>query len=95
VKAGEFATLTIQTSPQARQKILDLITFLQKGGAPGYAAFSKNCRTICEDVLRDLGLDFGDILPSSYFLDAVRKFNPQALFQYTVRDVPRTHYDRL
>jgi len=88
VKAGKFATLTIQTSPQAAQKILDLITLLQKGGAPGYAAFSKNCTTICEDVLRDLGLDFGDILPSSYFLHAVSKFNPQALFQYTVRDVP-------
>jgi RHS repeat-associated protein len=87
-QAGQFATLTIRTTPEAAQKVLNLITALQKGDAPGYAALSKNCTTICEDVLHDLGLDFGDILPQSYFLDAVSKFNPQALYRYTVRDVP-------
>jgi len=52
---------------------------LTNGTAPDYATFSKNCTTICEDVLHDLGLDFGDILPGTYWNDVYRNFSPAAL----------------
>jgi hypothetical protein len=53
--SDQFATLTIRTTPDQAQKVLDLITALKSGKAPDYAALSNNCTTICEDVLHDLG----------------------------------------
>jgi hypothetical protein len=43
--------------------------------APDFAALSNNCTTVCEDVLHDLGLDFGDITPNQYWGDLYRKFS--------------------
>jgi hypothetical protein len=74
--AGRFATLTIQTSPDDAQQVLNRIATLTNGSAPDYSAvFGNNCTTICEDVLRDLGLDFGDRLPSSYWDDVYRHYS--------------------
>jgi RHS repeat-associated protein len=82
VDRSEFATLTIQTTPEQAQKVLDLIEFLKTGRitAPTYAVFSNNCTTIVEDVLQDLGLDFGDILPETLFGDALQHTKPNTLF---------------
>jgi hypothetical protein len=51
---------------------------LSDASPPDYAALSNNCTTICEDVLRDLGLDFGDVFPDSYWADVYRNFSPAA-----------------
>jgi RHS repeat-associated protein len=76
--AGKFATLTIQTSPEEAQKLLNQIANMTNGSVPDYSALTNNCTTICEDVLRDLGLDFGDVLPSSYWADVYYNFSADA-----------------
>jgi len=76
---GQFATLTIRTDPQKAQKVIDLIEALKNGPSSDYSALTHNCTTVCEDVLKDLGLDFGDILPSSYWADVYYNFSADAL----------------
>ncbi len=73
-QSSQFATLTIQTTPEEAQKVLDLINKLKSGDAPDYAVFSSNCTTVCETVLHDLGLDFGDISPDAFFNDAFTSY---------------------
>jgi RHS repeat-associated protein len=77
---GQFATLTIQTTPEDAQKVLDLIRALKNGPTPDYSALfnASNCTTVCEDVLHDLGLDFGDVLPTSYWADVYYRFSADA-----------------
>jgi RHS repeat-associated protein len=61
--------------------------------ADQFAALSNNCTTVCEAVLHDLGLDFGDITPDQYWADLYRNFsqdvqdNPFKAFPFT--QVPR------
>ena len=74
-QADQFATLTIRTTPEEAQKVLNLIDKLKSGSAQDYAALSNNCTTVCEDVLHDLGLDFGDISPDQYWADLYRHFS--------------------
>jgi hypothetical protein len=74
-QADQFATLTIRTTPEEAQKVLNLIDKLKSGSAQDYAALSNNCTTVCEDVLHDLGLDFGDITPDQYWGDLYRHFS--------------------
>ena len=76
---GRFATLTIQTSPEEAQKVINLIEALKNGPTPDYSALTNNCTTVCEDVLHDLGLDFGDVLPSSYWVDVYNNSSAAAL----------------
>jgi hypothetical protein len=76
--AGKYATLTIQTSPEQAQEILNKISAMTNGSAPNYSVLTTNCTTVCEDVLHDLGLDFGDIAPSSYWDDVYRRFSQDA-----------------
>jgi RHS repeat-associated protein len=67
---GKFASLTIQTNPEQAQALIDAITKMENGQAPDYSAFlGTNCTTLIEDTLKDLGLDFGDQSPSSYWAD--------------------------
>jgi RHS repeat-associated protein len=75
---GKFATLTIQTSPEEAQKVIDLIGALKNGSTPDYSALTNNCTTVCEDVLHDLRLDFGDVFPSSYWADVYNNFSADA-----------------
>jgi RHS repeat-associated protein len=75
---GKFAMLTIQTSPEQAQKVIDLIEALKNGSTPDYSALTNNCTTVCEDVLKDLGLDFGDVFPSSYWADVYNNFSADA-----------------
>ena len=75
-QAGLFATLTIRTTPEEAQRVLNQIDRLKSGGsAPGYRALWNNCTTVCEDALHDLGLDFGDITPDQYWADLYRRFS--------------------
>lgn len=75
---GKFATLTIQTTPDEAQKVIDLIEALKNGPAPDFSVLGNNCTTICQDVLKDLGLDFGDIVPSSYWADVYYNYSQDA-----------------
>jgi hypothetical protein len=70
---------------------LDLIEKLTTGTAPDYAALSNNCTTVCEDVLHDLGVDFGDVFPNTYWNHLYGNFSPEAL-ENPFKDfrVPRT-----
>ena len=96
--AGQFASLTIRTTPEAAQKVINLIEKLKNGPAPDYSALKNNCTSMCEDVLHDLGLDFGDILPSSYWADLYKNFSPDAqrdplgTWMYGVPQAPGSEY---
>jgi RHS repeat-associated protein len=76
--AGQFATLTIRTSPDEAQKVLDLIGKLKNGPTSDYSLLNNNCTTVCEDVLHDLGLDFGDISPLGYWADVYMRYSQYA-----------------
>jgi len=71
-----FASLTIQTNPEETQKLIDLINKINSGEAPNFSLFTNNCTTVCEDVLHELGLDFGDITPTGFWTDVYDKFSP-------------------
>jgi hypothetical protein len=77
---GKFASLTIRTTPEAAQKVIDLIAQLKSSPAPDYSAIVSacTCTTIVEDVLHDLGLDFGDVTPGAYWNDLYTTFSPDA-----------------
>jgi len=55
-----------------------LIKALTNGTPPDYAVLSNNCTTLCEDVLRDLGLNFGEVFPDDYWADVYRNFSAAA-----------------
>jgi hypothetical protein len=77
---GQFASLTIQTNPEQAQALIDAITKIENGQAPGYSAFlGANCTTMVEDALKDLGLDFGDQSPSSFWQHASANFSDAGL----------------
>jgi RHS repeat-associated protein len=75
VAAGKYVSLTLQTTPEEAQKVIDQISRLLSGSAPGYSAASNNCTTTCEDVLRELGLNFGDVFPSTYWSDIYHRYS--------------------
>ena len=53
---------------------------MEKGQAPDYSAFfGTNCTTIIEDTLKDLGLDFGDQSPTSFWQDVWARYSQNAL----------------
>jgi len=58
--------------------VINLIEALKNGSTPDYSALTNNCTTVCEDVLKDLGLDFGDVFPSSYWADVYNNFSADA-----------------
>ncbi|MCL2661505.1 MAG: RHS repeat-associated core domain-containing protein [Acidobacteriaceae bacterium] len=73
-----YASLTIQTNPGPEtQKIVDLINKINAGEAPNYFLLGTNCTTVCQDALHDVGLDFGDISPQSFWQHAFIKFSPE------------------
>jgi RHS repeat-associated protein len=75
VAAGKYASLTLQTTPEEAQKVLDQISRMLKGSVPGYSGATNNCTTTCEDVLRELGLNFGAVFPSTYWTDIYHRYS--------------------
>ncbi len=64
---AKYASLTIQTTPEEAQKVLDFIKQLTSQPASDYHALSNNCTTVCEDALHDLGLDSHNITPTAFW----------------------------
>jgi RHS repeat-associated protein len=71
-----YASLTVQTTPEAAQEMLNLIAVMKAFPTQllRYDALSVNCTTLTEDVLTDLGLNFGDILPDTFFRDLFERY---------------------
>jgi RHS repeat-associated protein len=79
-RAGQnYASLTIQTTPEQAQKVIDLIKRLINGQAPDYSALSRNCTTVCQDALADLGLNLGDLTPTGFWNDLFVRFSARAI----------------
>jgi hypothetical protein len=77
---GQFASLTIQTNPEQAQALIDAITKMENGQAPDFSAFlGMNCTTLVQDALKDLGLDYGDQSPSSFWQDVWGHYSQDAL----------------
>ena len=57
-----------------------MIAQLKSSPAGDYSAIlnASNCTTIVQDVLHDIGLDYGDVFPSSFWNDAYTDFAPYA-----------------
>ncbi|MCZ2149022.1 MAG: RHS repeat-associated core domain-containing protein, partial [Bryobacterales bacterium] len=79
-RAGQnYASLTIQTTPEQAQKVIDFIKPLVSRQAPDYSALSRNCTTVCQDALADLGLNLGDLTPTGLWNDLFGRFSAKAL----------------
>ena len=74
-----YASLTIQTTPEEAQKVLDFITALTTQPAADYHWLSHNCTTVCQDALHDLGLDLHDISPRAFWRAVYRRYSMNAL----------------
>lgn len=73
------ASLTIQTNPEDAQRIIDAINKMESGQAPDFTLLGTNCTTEVEAVLRDLGLDFGDTTPATYWTHLFQRYSPDML----------------
>jgi RHS repeat-associated protein len=71
----QFLTLTIQTTPQVSQRVLDIIMKLTSSYPPDYDMITSNCVSLSQDVLHDLGLDCGDVFPRDYWAHGYRTFS--------------------
>jgi RHS repeat-associated protein len=69
VDLRDSSSYTIRTNPEDTQKVIDAINKLNSGSAPDFELFMRNCTTEVQDVLKDLGLDFGDISPTGFWND--------------------------
>lgn len=72
---AKYSSLTIQTTPEEAQKVLDFIKALTSQPAPDYHWLSTNCTTICEDALHDLGLDLKELSPTHFWNAVYRRFS--------------------
>jgi hypothetical protein len=89
---AQYSSLTIQTTPDQAQKVLDLIKALTSQPPPDYHWLSKNCTTVCEDVLHDLGLDLHHLSPSAFWAAVYRRDSRYAIkHPDTVNRTPVPH----
>jgi hypothetical protein len=77
--AQNYASLTIQTTPDQAQQVLDFIKRIESGDPPKYSALSHNCTTVCQDALKDLGINFGDKTPTAFWADLFKRYSATAL----------------
>ena len=79
-RAGQnYASLTIQTTPEQAQNVINIIKGLKNGTPAAYSALSHNCTTVCQDALADLGLSFGDITPTGFWNDVFQRYSAAAV----------------
>jgi len=69
------SSLTIQTNPGVTDQLITLINQMNSGAAPDFYALSRNCTTEVQDALKDLGMDFGDIDPATFWQDLYDRFS--------------------
>ena len=64
---SKYSTITIQTSPEVAQQVIDEILSHPDGN---YTTYWNNCTTTCSKVLRDMGLlDSHALIPEGFFND--------------------------
>jgi RHS repeat-associated protein len=79
-RAGQnYASLTIQTTPEQAQNVINVIKGLKNGTPAAYSALSHNCTTVCQDALADLGLSLGDITPTGFWNDVFQRYSAAAV----------------
>src|SRR5438309_3402592 len=84
---ARYSSLTIQTTPEEAQKVLDFIKTLTSQPAPDYHWLSNNCTTVCEDALHDLGLDLHNISPSAFWNAIYRRYSKYATQHPTLNSI--------
>ena len=61
-RLSEHASLTVQTTPEEAQKVIDFIGQFQQGHPTFQVPFS-DCATACEEALRVIGIDLDSWTP--------------------------------
>ncbi len=57
-RLNQHAAITIQTTPEVAQKVIDIIEKLEKN-TPDWE-WNYNCRTICQEAMATVGIEFPD-----------------------------------
>lgn len=93
-RLGEHAALTIRTTPEAAQKVIEAIEGLEKNKPP-YWLPTSNCASQCLDLFRLAGIELDPIglntpeavwalLYGSYSAEALKEGNLHGLYRYKV-----------
>jgi RHS repeat-associated protein len=91
----DYASITIQTSPEETQKVIQYIRTHSDGD---YATYSNNCTTTCGKILRSLSLyKKNSITPKGFFTDLLQQYgsskNPATIQYGQDYGKPRSGYD--
>jgi RHS repeat-associated core domain len=81
-----YAALSIQTTPEQAQEVLDYIKKLSAStGSTPYAVLSTNCTTVCRDAVKAIGLlprNAGSIAPASLWSILYQRYGNQSLLTH-------------
>jgi RHS repeat-associated protein len=78
-RLNQHAAITIQTTPEVAQKVIDFIEKLEKN-TPDFAALSNNCTTICKEAMAIVRIDFpGGIFPDGLWSALYAQYSDEAL----------------
>jgi hypothetical protein len=78
-RLNQHAAITIQTTPEVAQKVIDFIEQLEKN-TPDYDALNNNCTTLCQEAMAMVGIDFpGGIFPGDLWNSLYAQYSDEAL----------------
>jgi hypothetical protein len=80
-----YAALTIQTSPEQAQEVINFIKQLSTTDNP-YRLLQTNCTTVCRDALKAIGIlprNYGSITPMALWSTLYSRFSNPATQRYT------------
>jgi RHS repeat-associated protein len=74
------SSLTIRTTPEEANTVIQAIKALESGQAPNFQTLSNNCTTEVQDVLKDIGLiNPGDYDPNQYWMHMYSTYSAAAM----------------
>jgi RHS repeat-associated protein len=76
-RVDKFASITIQTTPELTQKVIDLIKDL-KANPQKYSFPNNTCTTLCKTALKLAGIDtgIGTLSPQGLWNSLLRRYSP-------------------
>ncbi len=78
-RLSQHAAITIRTTPEEAQKVIDFIEKLEKN-TPDYDALNNNCTTICQEAMAIIGIPVpGDIFPGDLWESLYGEYSDEAL----------------
>jgi len=81
----EYAAMTIQTSPEQAQEVINFINRFSTTDNP-YRLFETNCATVCRDALKAIGVlprNYGSITPMGLWISLYRRFSNPSIQKFS------------